>query len=61
MAIPSLKGRIPDAAAKRRAAASSAPSVYASAFSHTAPCVISNGDAYRFSPYRNPIFSRGDR
>jgi hypothetical protein len=61
MAIPSLKSRIPDAAAKRRAAASSASSVYASAFSYTVPFVVWNGDAYRLSPYRNSIFARGDR
>jgi hypothetical protein len=61
MATPSLKSRFPGAAAKRRLAASSVVPVYASASSYTHFCVISNANAYRFSPPGNTIFSRGDR
>jgi hypothetical protein len=59
MAIPSLKSRAPDAAAKRRVAASSGSPVFRLCNSDS--CVILDANAYRFSPVGNPTFSRGDR
>jgi hypothetical protein len=61
MAATLFTSQIPLRAAKQRLAASSVAPVYASALSYTHSCVISNANAYRFSPARNVICSEGDR
>jgi hypothetical protein len=61
MAAARLTSQVPWSTAKHRLAASSVAPVYASALSYTHFCVISNANAYRFSPAVTTICSEGDR
>jgi hypothetical protein len=61
MAAFPLTSQIPRPAANQRLAASSVAPVNASALSYTLYCVISNANAYWFSPPRNVTCSGGGR